>query len=143
MAVWLIIQSQVQLLSTWGRGPSFRHGVGSPCSLDSPWEEANPFPTNGRVLFPASAGIYINFPINPKSTYVAQWNATYQRQIKDWVVSASYLGNKTTHLWMAGEVNPAIYNPAPGASTTKLIPGRLTATLDHTPFGVWLILVTW
>lgn len=49
-------------------------------------------------------------PINPKPTYVAQWNVTYQRQIaKDWVASVSYLGNKTTHLWIAEERNPAEY----------------------------------
>ena len=49
-------------------------------------------------------------PLNPKSTYVANWNISYQRQfLKDWVFSATYLGNKTTHLWIAGEVNPAIY----------------------------------
>jgi hypothetical protein len=51
-------------------------------------------------------------PLNPKSTYVANWNISYQRQFaKDWVFSATYLGNKTTHLWIAGEVNPAIYVP--------------------------------
>jgi hypothetical protein len=78
----------------------------------------SPFPNNGRALFP-SYGVYINMPINPKPTNVAQWNVTYQRQLgTDWVVSASYLGNKTSHLWIAGEVNPAVYNPAPGASTT-------------------------
>ena len=35
-------------------------------------------------------------PINPKPTYVAQWNVTYQRQFKgSWLASASYLGNET------------------------------------------------
>jgi hypothetical protein len=77
----------------------------------------SPFPNNGRAIFPAG-GVYINFPINPKPTYVAQWNVTYQRQFAgDWVISASYLGNKTTHLWISGEVNPAVY--IPGASTTS------------------------
>ena len=71
----------------------------------------SPFPTNGKSLFP-NYGVYINMPINPKSTYVANWNISYQRQfLKDWVFSATYLGNKTTHLWIAREVNPAIYVP--------------------------------
>jgi len=71
----------------------------------------SPFPTNGKSLFP-NYGVYINMPINPKSTYVANWNVSYQRQfMKDWVFSATYLGNKTTHLWIAQEVNPAIYVP--------------------------------
>jgi hypothetical protein len=71
----------------------------------------SPFPTNGRNIFP-NAGVYINMPIKPKSTYVSNWNISYQRQfLRDWVFSATYLGNKTTHLWIAGEVNPAIYVP--------------------------------
>jgi hypothetical protein len=83
--------------------------------FDNPWlgfAGGNPFPTNGAAYFP-NAGVYINFPINPKPTYVANWNATYQRQIgASWMASISYLGNKTTHLWSSGgEVNPAIYIP--------------------------------
>jgi hypothetical protein len=52
-------------------------------------------------------------PIDPKPTYVANWNVTYQRQLfGGWIGSVSYLGNKTTHLWSdRGEVNPAIYVP--------------------------------
>ena len=106
--------------------------------FSNPWQGypgGSPFPTNGRAYFPASGGVYINFPINPKSTYVTQWNATYQRQIKDWVVSASYLGNKTTHLWMAGEVNPAIYNPAPGASSTSNTQARRRLTALNPTWG--------
>src|SRR5262249_52946016 len=98
--------------------------------FSDPWQGypgGSPFPNNGRVVFPPSGGVYINMPLNPKSTYVAQWNVTYQRQFaKDWMVSASYLGNKTTHLWMAGEVNPAIYAPGATTSTTQAR-RRLTA----------------
>ncbi len=82
--------------------------------FSDPWQKypgGNPFPTNGKAFFP-TAGIYVNFPINPKPTYVANWNATYQRQIGTWVASVSYLGNKTTHLWSNnGEINPAVYIP--------------------------------
>ena len=54
-----------------------------------------------------------NVPIDPKATYVANWNVTYQRQLPgNWLVSASYLGNHTTHLWSdRGEANPAVYIP--------------------------------
>jgi hypothetical protein len=57
--------------------------------------------------------VYVNMPINPKPTYVGNWNVTYQRQVADnWMVSLSYLGNKTTHLWSGGgEINPAVYIP--------------------------------
>ena len=80
--------------------------------FSNPWQGypgGNPFPQNGKAFFP-TAGVYINMPINPKPTSVLHWNATYQRQLgKDWLASVSYLGNKTSHLWIAGEVNPALY----------------------------------
>ncbi|HTP30551.1 MAG TPA: carboxypeptidase-like regulatory domain-containing protein [Candidatus Acidoferrales bacterium] len=88
--------------------------VGAGSTISNPWSTypgGNPFPQNGNLFFPTS-GTYISMPINPKSTYVVNWNATYQRQIgKDWMVSASYLGNKTSHLWIALERDPAIYVP--------------------------------
>src|SRR5207248_7775278 len=71
--------------------------------LSNPWLNypgGNPFPQNGKAFFPPTAGIYINMPIDPKPTYVATWNATYQRQLPGaWLASISYLGNKTTLLW--------------------------------------------
>ncbi|HWF46493.1 MAG TPA: TonB-dependent receptor [Bryobacteraceae bacterium] len=83
--------------------------VGSTGTLTNPWAGyagGNPFPQHGNLFFP-QFGTYINMPINPAPTYVAQWNVTYQRQFGDWLGSISYLGNKTTHLWIAGEVDPA------------------------------------
>jgi hypothetical protein len=84
--------------------------VGSTGTLSNPWAGypgGNPFPQNGNLFFP-KFGTYINMPLNPKPTYLAQWNVTYQRQFAgDWVASVSYLGNKTTHLWIAEERDPA------------------------------------
>ena len=80
--------------------------------FSNPWQGypgGNPFPQNGRAIFP-TAGVYVNMPLNPKPTYVAQWNVTYQRQIGSWLASASYLGNKSTHIWSGnGEGNPAVF----------------------------------
>jgi Carboxypeptidase regulatory-like domain len=87
--------------------------VGATGTLSNPWQGypgGNPFPQHGNLFFP-SFGAYINMPINPKPTNVAQWNVTYQRQIGNWLASISYLGNKTTHLWIAEERNPAVYIP--------------------------------
>jgi hypothetical protein len=89
--------------------------VGSTGTLNNPWAgyaSGNPFPQKPGNLFFPNFGTYINMPINPKSTYVEDWNITYQRQLpKGWMASASYLGNHTTHLWIALERNPAIYVP--------------------------------
>ncbi len=82
--------------------------------LTNPWQGypgGSPFPNNGRAYFPATGGVYVNMPLNPKPTYVANWNVTYQRQFAgNWMASISYLGNKTTHLWSNnGEMNPAMF----------------------------------
>jgi hypothetical protein len=88
--------------------------VGATGTLTNPWagyQGGNPFPQHGNLFFP-NFGVYVNMPINPKPTSVAQWNITYQRQIgRSWVASVSYLGNETTHLWIAEERNPAQYIP--------------------------------
>ena len=88
--------------------------VGSTGTLTNPWAGyagGNPFPQAPGHLFFPQFGTYINMPINPKPTYVVQWNVTYQRQFaKDWVASVSYLGNHTTHLWIArGEEPRGVY----------------------------------
>jgi hypothetical protein len=84
--------------------------VGSTGTLTNPWAGyagGNPFPQHGNLFFP-KFGTYINMPLHPKSTYVAQWNLTYQRQFKgNWLASISYIGNETTHLWIAEERDPA------------------------------------
>lgn len=88
--------------------------VGLTGLLSNPWvgyAGGNPFPQKPGALFFPNFGAYINFPINPPPTYMAQWNATYQRQLPgNWVASISYLGNETTHIWIAHESNPAVYN---------------------------------
>ncbi|HEY6345154.1 MAG TPA: carboxypeptidase-like regulatory domain-containing protein [Bryobacteraceae bacterium] len=91
--------------------------VGSTGTLANPWggyPGGNPFPQRPGALFFPQFGTYINMPINPAPTYVEQWNVTYQRQLpSNWLLSVSYLGNHTTHMWISEERNPAIYNPAP------------------------------
>ncbi len=99
--------------------------VGSTGTLANPWggyPGGNPFPQRPGALFFPQFGTYINMPINPAPTYVEQWNVTYQRQLpSNWLVSLSYLGNHTTHLWIAEERNPAIYNPAASCTIAGVV----------------------
>ena len=70
-----------------------------------------PFPPAKNFQFPLAAA-YITLPLNLHPTYMQQWNLSYQRQIgADWLASATYLGNKTTHLWLGEELNPAVFIP--------------------------------
>ena len=78
----------------------------------------NPFPglaTGWKTsAFPAF-GVYVNAPLDTRPTSLQQWNVSVQRQLGDWMAAASYVGNKSTHLWRATELNPAVYGP--GATT--------------------------
>jgi hypothetical protein len=74
----------------------------------------NPFPAlnTGWATqpFPAS-GVYVNAPLDLKPTTLQQWNVTVQHQFGDWLASAGYLGNHSSHLWRATELNPGVFGP--------------------------------
>ena len=80
----------------------------------------NPFPglNAGWATQPFPAfGVYVNTPLDLQPTSLQQWNVSVQRQVGEWLVAASYLGNHSTHLWRATELNPAVFGP--GASTAN------------------------
>jgi hypothetical protein len=108
--------------------------VGSTGTLSNPWAGyagGNPFPQHGNLFFP-NEGVYVNMPINPKPTHVAQWNVTYQRQFAGgWLASASYLGNATAHLWISEEIDPAEYMGT-GACTINGIAYKTCSTTSNT-----------
>jgi hypothetical protein len=89
-----------------------------PGGLSNPWSSypgGNPFPTPTKFppdyQFPLD-GVYVFEPLHAHATYVQQWNVSIQKQItSDWLVSATYLGNKTTHQWLGSQVNPSVYIP--------------------------------
>ncbi len=55
-----------------------------------------------------------------------QWDASYQLQLRgNWLVTANYIGNKTSHVWLERELNPSVY-----------IPGTCTGTPCSTPANV-------
>jgi hypothetical protein len=80
----------------------------------------NPFPalnTNWQTQPFPPFGVYVNTPLNLQPTSLQQWNGSVQRQFGDWMASASYLGNRSVHLWRATELNPGVFGP--GATTTN------------------------
>jgi hypothetical protein len=82
----------------------------------NPWAGypgGNPFPTQlgSTSFFPTGAGV-LTTPLHVSPTYLQQWNLSIQRQIgANWMVAANYIGNETTHLWSADQINPAVYIP--------------------------------
>jgi hypothetical protein len=98
-------------------------GFNNPWTVGYNYPGGNPFPgvtpPPANAAFPAQ-GLYTVLPQNLRTTNLAQWNVSYQRQFgKDWVGSISYLGNKTTHLYSAQELNPGIYTPGETSVTYK------------------------
>ena len=86
--------------------------------FDDPWAGypgGNPFPgavpPPSDVAFPTQA-FYAGLLPNLKSTYMSNWNVSYQRQFaNNWLATVSYMGNKTSHLWLTDDINPAVYIP--------------------------------
>ncbi len=97
-------------------GPQVTNTSG-PYQFSNPWGTVpggNPFPLptpSKNVSFPlANAEVYL--PPNLHSPTVYQWNVSVQHRFgNDWILSSSYLGNKTSHLWLGNETNPAVYLP--------------------------------
>ena len=54
-----------------------------------------------------------------KPTSLQQWNVGAQRQVGDWLLTGSYLGNHSSHLWRATELNYAVYSPGATTATTN------------------------
>ena len=91
-------------------------------SFADPWAGfagGDPFPLNPgkNAVFPPFS-TYTSYPLDLKVPYLQQWNLSVQKQIgANWLVSASYLGNSTIHLWAEQAINAAVNGP--GASTAN------------------------
>jgi hypothetical protein len=80
-----------------------------------PFPLPTPPPTNA---FFVPFGSFINMTPSMTTPYVSQWNFVVERQLgQNLLVKASYIGNKSTHLWNQTEGNPAVFT---GASTSTV-----------------------
>ncbi|MEQ1885445.1 MAG: carboxypeptidase regulatory-like domain-containing protein [Bryobacteraceae bacterium] len=92
-------------------------------SLDDPWANfagGNPFPlkTGAGAQF-VPFGDYISTPPDISTPRTNSWNLTVQRQVgRDWLVSASYLGSSTNHIWIHDSGNPAVILPGVPVSSS-------------------------
>src|SRR5262249_44118209 len=67
---------------------------------------------------------YINFPLELHHPYTQKWNLSVQRQLgKDWLITATYIGDKGTHYRSSIEGNPGLLTP--GATLGNLNQRRL------------------
>jgi hypothetical protein len=104
--------AQITLTSPPGgfANPYLTYPGGNPFpALATGWQD-QPFPT---------AGVYVNASLDTQPTALQQWNLGVQRQVADWLLTASYLGNHSSHLWRATELNYAIYSTGATTATTN------------------------
>ncbi len=92
--------------------------VNQPASVTDPWSAYPggnpfpiPFPPPADVRFP-TLGTYVTMPLDLDPMRVTQWNVSYQLQFaSSWMTSVSYLGNRTSNIWIGKELNPAVVIP--------------------------------
>jgi hypothetical protein len=75
-----------------------------------------PYTLGPNVVF-APYGTFVALQPNLHTTGVNMWNFAIQRQFgQDWLVSASYVGSQTQHLWVSYQLNPATIVQCPGGA---------------------------
>jgi outer membrane receptor protein involved in Fe transport len=90
-----------------------------------PFPLPSPPPTNA---FFVPFGSFINMKPSMPTPYIQQWNLIVERQVgQNLLLKASYLGNKSTHLWNQTEGNPAVFT---GASTSTVANTNARRTLN-------------
>ncbi len=105
-----------------------------PLSFSNPWQNypgGVPFPPQGTVFPTGGSTFYAVLPPDLHPTRMAEWNISYERQFgNNWMASVSYMGNKTSHLWLTQDLNPALYGP--GATTGNTGKRRVLSLLNPT-----------
>ena len=97
-------------------------------SLSDPYATfpgGNPFPreVTKDATFPLF-GTYWTQQLEARTPYTQHWNISAQRQFgENWAATVSYFGNKSSHLWVGMEINPAVFMP--GATTGNTNQRRL------------------
>ena len=147
----------LMIQSTPATAPPFGNTVQPPGPLNfaDPWSTVaggNPFtapfgPNSPFVQF----GSFMAMQPTAKATTIYSWNLALQRQFgSSWLVSATYLGTETAHLWVSYQMNPAVLVPSAfpigtcppgvtaGCNSTTNINQRRLAYLENPKEGQYL-----
>jgi hypothetical protein len=116
----LYYNSRYASMPPWGDSVTLTPPPGNLTTPYAGYPGGNPYPkpfppTASNAFFPTS-GTYFVLPPNLQQAYSQSWNLSVQKQfLKDWALTATYLGTKVTHNTYGNELNPAAYYP--GTST--------------------------
>jgi hypothetical protein len=112
-----------QIMSNPASAPPYgnsvnRQGVLNPADPWAGYPGGNPFPGSFGPNVPfIFNGQYLAQDPNAKATTVYTWNFGIQRQLTgNWLVSATYLGTQSIHLWTQFQQNPAVIVACPGGA---------------------------
>jgi hypothetical protein len=101
----------------------------------------NPFPN--IQTFPGNS-LWVVLPQKWQPEYVLDWNASYQIEFaKDWLFSASYIGNKTTHASLGVDLNYAetnFANPSSNPNICATLGGCTSSATNETSRRVLAVL---
>ena len=129
----------IQIMSTPTTAPPFGNFVSQagPLNFADPWATVP-----GGDPFTGTFSLAPNTPFIQNGNYVAQqpdakapttetWNLSVQRQFgSSWLVSISYLGTESSHIWVSRQLNPAVFGP--GATTANTNQRRLANLINPT-----------
>lgn len=123
------------MLSHFVNSPPFSYQltINQPGSFRDPYAgRVNPFPyaapstpeERAQYRFPSPVTVGLSVDPDLATAYLQQWNVNVQHElVKDFTLTAAYIGSKGTKLPMRVELNPALY--APGATTANIDARRL------------------
>ena len=132
-----------QIMSNPASAPPFGNTVSatvptaSANPLGDPWATTgNPFPgTFGPNTPFVPNGQFLAQEPNAKSPTTYSWNLSVQRQLgSGWLVSGTYIGSQTIHIWVSTQLNPAV-QVAGVTSSVANIPQRRLLTLKNAAEG--------
>jgi len=81
--------------------------------FSNPWQGqpgGNPYPIFSNNVFTPYAPYITLSSYNMPTTELHSWNLSVQRQLApDWLLSVSYVGNETEHLWASTQANQPVF----------------------------------
>src|SRR5665213_3357359 len=85
----------------------------------TPLQEPPPNPPPSNTVFPRPVLAITEDPSgNYRTPTVYNWNVTIERQLnKDWIARVAYVGSRANHIYVAEELNPAIYTAGSSLGT--------------------------
>ncbi|MCU1261029.1 MAG: TonB-dependent receptor plug [Bryobacterales bacterium] len=122
----------------WSPTISLTNPVGpfsNPLQGITPLQVPPPFPPPANTVFTRPVLAITEDPSgNFRTPTVYNWNLTVERQLgADWLARVAYVGSRANHIYVAEELNPAVYTPGStlGTDARRLFQGFTNISLAN------------